>query len=206
MNCGDTEAYFNRGVVLSQFMGRLMKQKGWSVSDIKSHAKEVHDKTREFLSGEFRLALLRLLDDTIADKNITLNAALFELTDEELLNKLLLVGGRLNIVLTNGAVKDAGDGENTDARSRLKKAGVNVIDRMCAPGFLGHNKFLVVSQGGSPAKVWTGSANWQPTGLCTQANNGILVSNASLAQCYLDAWSASRQRAMQKAQHLSEGT
>lgn len=187
-NYGDVDAYFNRGVVLSQFMGNLMKKNGWSVGDIKKHAQELNDKTREFLSGELRLALLRLLDEVIADKSLTLNAALFELNDEELLGRLVQVGQRLNIVLANGAAKKKGDDENADARQRLKVAGANVIDRMCAPGFLGHNKFLIVSQGDKPAKVWTGSANWQPTGLCTQANNGILVNNAALARCYLDAW------------------
>ena len=75
--CGDVKAYFNRGVVLSQFMGRIMAEKGWSTADIKTHAKEVNDKVREFLSGELRLALLEMLDDAIKDKSVTLNAALF---------------------------------------------------------------------------------------------------------------------------------
>lgn len=186
--CGDVKAYFNRGVVLSQFMGRIMAEKGWSTADIKTHAKEVNDKVREFLSGELRLALLEMLDDAIKDKSVTLNAALFELTDDELVGKLKSVGSRLNIVLANGAVKKKGDDENDDARTELKGAGANVIDRMCAPTFLGHNKFVVISRNGKPAALWTGSTNWQPTGLCTQANNGILIENASLATCYMDAW------------------
>jgi phosphatidylserine/phosphatidylglycerophosphate/cardiolipin synthase-like enzyme len=202
---GDVEAYFNRGVVLSQFMGNLMKKNGWSVGDIKTHAQEVHDQTREFLSGELRLALLRLLDEAIANEKLTLNAALFELNDEELLAKLAQLGNRLNIVLANGAVKSKEDDENADARQKLKDVGANVIDRMCAPGFLGHNKFVVVSQNQKPEKVWTGSTNWQPTGLCTQANNGILVSNPSLAQCYLDAWNRIAAAGDAKGGALSQG-
>lgn len=187
-DCGDVQAYFNRGIVLSQFMGRIMKENGWVAADIKMHAKMVNDKVRDFLGGELRLALLKMLNDAIADKGVVLYAALFELTDDEMQDKLVQLGDRLNIVLANGAVDVKGADENEDARAALKEAGVNVIDRMCAPGFLGHNKFVVVTKKGKPASVWTGSANWQPTGLCTQANNGILIANESLARCYMEAW------------------
>jgi len=202
---GDVEAYFNRGVVLSQFMGRLMKENGWNAGDIKAHAQEIGDKVRNFLSGELRLALLKILDDAIADKAVTLNAALFELNDKELLGKLTQLGGRLNIVLANGAVKKRGDDENADARTTLKDAGANVIDRMCAPSFLGHNKFVVLSKNGKPTAAWTGSTNWQPTGLCTQANNGILINSASVAQCYMDAWTRISEAGDKKGGALTQG-
>ena len=185
---GDVEAYFNRGVVLSQFMGRIMNENNWSAADIKTHAGKIHDKVRDFLAGELRLALLKMLDDAIADKNITLHAALFELTDTELLEKLKQLGSRLNIVLANGAIKKKGEDENIVARETLKQAGANVFDRMCAPTFLGHNKFVVISQNNKPNRVWTGSTNWQATGLCTQANNGLIITNATLAQSYMNAW------------------
>ena len=42
----------------------------------------------------------------------------------------------------------------------------------------------------SPQAVWTGSTNWTKTGLCTQANNALLVDNPALAQFYLDQWKA----------------
>jgi phosphatidylserine/phosphatidylglycerophosphate/cardiolipin synthase-like enzyme len=35
-----------------------------------------------------------------------------------------------------------------------------------------------------PEKVWTGSTNWTPTGLCTQLNNGIMLVNKELADRY----------------------
>jgi hypothetical protein len=204
--CGaDIQAFFNRGVVLSQFMAKIMKDKGWKPADIKTHVAQVQDKVREFLSGELRLALLQMLDAAIGDEDTTLHAALFELTDTELVGKLAQLGGRLNIVLSNGAVKSKGDDENSDARDALKKAGANVIDRMCAPGFLGHNKFVVISAQATPAAVWTGSTNWQPTGLCTQANNGVMISSSSLAQCYMDAWTRLSKAADKKGGPLTSG-
>lgn len=203
--CGDVEAYFNRGVVLSQFMGNLMAKKGWDVTDIKTHAQEVDDKVRNFLGGELRRALIKMLDDAFADEDVTLHAALFELTDTELLNKLTQLEGRLNIILANGAIKKRGEDENEDARKALTDAGANVIDRMCAPSFLGHNKFVVFSVKKKPAAVWTGSTNWQPTGLCTQANNGLLINNASLAQCYMDAWTRISKAGDKKGGKLAQG-
>ncbi|MBI3525239.1 MAG: hypothetical protein HY066_12110 [Betaproteobacteria bacterium] len=203
--CGDVQAYFNRGLILSQFMGRMMKENGWKAGDIKAHARMVNDKVRNFLAGELRLALLKMLDDAITDRKITLHAALFELTDGELVDKLKQIGNRLNIVLANGAVKKSGEDENTEAREILKQAGVNVIDRMCAPSFLGHNKFVVMSKNGREVAVWTGSANWQPTGLCTQANNAVLITNASLARCYMDAWMRLSKAGNKKGGDLTAG-
>jgi len=185
---GVSEAYFNRGVVLSQFVARIMQDNHWSAADIKKHVGEVNDKLREFLSGELRLALLRLLQEISSDSSSELHAALFELSDPELVPALAALGARAHVILGNGAVQHKGDDENAAARAALKAAGVDVRDRICAPGFLAHNKFCVVSRQGTPASVWTGSTNWQATGLCTQANNGILVHDAALAGAFRAAW------------------
>src|SRR5207244_6577744 len=39
-----------------------------------------------------------------------------------------------------------------------------------------------------PLKVLTGSTNWTITGLCTQANNGLIIDDPAVAQDFLDAW------------------
>jgi len=62
---------------------------------------------------------------------------------------------------------------------------------MTAPRALAHNKFLVLCDARKkPLAVWTGSTNWTKTGLCTQANNALLVQNPSVAQFYLVQWNA----------------
>jgi hypothetical protein len=67
----------------------------------------------------------------------------------------------------------------------------DVKDRMTAPRALAHNKFLVLCDSDkSPQAVWTGSTNLTKTGLCTQANNALLVRNLAIAQFYLDQWKA----------------
>jgi phosphatidylserine/phosphatidylglycerophosphate/cardiolipin synthase-like enzyme len=96
---------------------------------------------------------------------------------------------RAHIVLGNGSVKHKGDNKNAAARSDL--AACDVKDRMTAPRALAHNKFLVICDADKvPQAVWTGSTNWTKTGLCTQANNAIMVRNRGLAQDYLNQWKA----------------
>ena len=182
------EAYFNRGFVMSQFMSRIMREKEWKVGDIKKHLKEIEEPTRRFLSGELRLALLRLLDEAINDPRMEFYLAIYELSDDELIGRLKLLKGRAHLVLSNGSDKK-GDG-NADARSVLNKAGVDVHDRILGSRGLGHNKFAVLtrSKDRQPLVVWTGSTNWSPSGLCTQVNNGILLTNEKIAQLYLDQW------------------
>jgi phosphatidylserine/phosphatidylglycerophosphate/cardiolipin synthase-like enzyme len=194
-DCGDgLSAYFNRGIVLSQFVARLMRERNWKIADLRTHAATLNDPLRDFLGGDLRKALLQMVDAVAADASKEIYAALFELTDDELVGKLMMLGPRLHIVLANGAVKHAGDDENTTARDKLRQAGAEVIDRMSAPHFLAHNKFAVVcdkARGGQqpvPFSVWTGSANWQPTGLCTQVNNGIMIGDAGVAADFFSAW------------------
>lgn len=188
-DCADgLAAYFNRGMVLSQFISRIMRERHWQPTDIKSHAGMMQDSLRDFLGGDLRQALVSLLNEACQDVKVDVYAALFEASDPELTSKLEFLGPRLHVVLGNGAVNKKGNDENSVLRAALNASNAEVHDRMTAPGFLAHNKFMVMCRNGKPVKVWTGSTNWQPTGLCTQINNGILIENAELAQDFLDAW------------------
>jgi phosphatidylserine/phosphatidylglycerophosphate/cardiolipin synthase-like enzyme len=185
---GTTSAFFNRGTVMSQYVARVMRQNGWKAADIKEHVKDIEEPLRRFLSGELRLALLRLLDDILDDSNLELYAALYELADDEIIDRLKRMRGRAHIILSNGSNKK-GD-ENQQARRDLKNAKVDVHNRLLASKGLGHNKFAVVAkrQNRKALRVWTGSTNWTLSGLCTQLNNGILFDDSETAGLYLDQW------------------
>jgi hypothetical protein len=201
---GAYRAYFNRGFVISQFMSRYLDQhypgltRAAALRAFKRDiGADVEDRLRAFLSGHLRTALLELL---AGDGDIY--AALFELTDEELIRALERLGPRAHVVLANGSVQRVAPettaqarlrDENEAARTRLRAHGVEVFDRFISPGALGHNKFLVVTGAdGKPAKAWTGSTNWSPTGLCTQLNNGLLIDDPGVAAAYLAQWGALR--------------
>lgn len=181
-------AYFNRGAVMSQYVARIARLNDWKATDIKKHIKELEEPLRRFLSGELRLALLRLLDEVIDDPALELYAALYELSDDELIQRLTLLRGRAHIVLANGSDK-SGDG-NQKARETLENAEVDVHDRLLGSKGLGHNKFALIvrRQDRVPLSVWTGSTNWAATGLCTQLNNGLRLDNPEVAKLFLDQW------------------
>jgi phosphatidylserine/phosphatidylglycerophosphate/cardiolipin synthase-like enzyme len=135
------------------------------------------------LAGEIRIAILKLLDDVKKSQD-RIYAALFELNDPELISALGHLGNRANVILANGAHKSGKD-ENESARKELGKAKVHVFDRLAPSTHLAHNKFVVVcNSNDAPQYVLTGSTNWTKTGLCTQANNAIIVKNSELAGYY----------------------
>jgi hypothetical protein len=188
-NAGDgISAYFNRGAVMSQYVARVARINEWKARDIKEHIKELEEPLRRFLSGELRLALLRILDKVIEDPSLSIYLALYELSDDELIERLKLLRGRAHIVLANGSDKK-GD-SNSKARRALNAGGVDVHDRLLGSKGLGHNKFAVIvrTKNRIPLSAWTGSTNWAATGLCTQLNNGILLDNKKIAKIFLDQW------------------
>jgi phosphatidylserine/phosphatidylglycerophosphate/cardiolipin synthase-like enzyme len=199
---GKFKPFFNRGFVMSQFMSRFLAEKKLSLAQFKKTIKDKDDKTiRQFLSGDLRNALLEQLR-LAHDEGGEIFAALFELSDDELIGALEKLKGRANLVLSNGSVQKAkGEtsadarlrDENEEARKRLVAKGVAVKvaekDRFLSPGALGHNKFLIrTDKQGKPLAAWTGSTNWAPTGLCTQVNNGLLIEDPEVAEVYLNQW------------------
>ncbi|MEK9212943.1 phospholipase D-like domain-containing protein [Sphingomonas sp. 2378] len=182
---GRAACFFNRGIVASQWLARLLPDENPSTT-LRKEIADPQSRIRGFLAGPIRDRLLSLLADAAA-KKAHVYAALFELDDPELIPLLKALKKRAHVVLGNGAVKKAGDDENDDARAALSDCDVR--DRMTAPRALAHNKFLVVCDADKePQAVWTGSTNWTKTGLCTQANNAVLIANPTLAQFYFDQW------------------
>jgi hypothetical protein len=185
------ECYFNRGLVISQFMSHALNGDLSPASLNKFKASlntATENKIRVFLGGDLRARLIGLLDD--AKKNGGhIFAALYELSDEVLIARLKSLGSHAHIVLSNGTHKSASDDGNSASRAELKAAHCDVHDRLLPAKVLGHNKFMVLcDKKQKPTAAWTGSTNWSPTGLCTQINNGILIKDAAIAQIYLDQW------------------
>jgi phosphatidylserine/phosphatidylglycerophosphate/cardiolipin synthase-like enzyme len=202
-------AFFNRGLVISQFMARYLEKlrvdNGLATREdalrvFKASLDDHEQPIRKFLSGALRDRMLELLAEAKHDKH-QVYGALYELEDDELLKALEGLGKRGHIVLANGSIT-AKKGESTAdarkrdqnkaARKRLRDASLDVANRFISPGALGHNKFLVFATGTStapkPFAVWTGSTNWTKTGLCTQVNNGLYVKDAGAAKEFFAQW------------------
>jgi phosphatidylserine/phosphatidylglycerophosphate/cardiolipin synthase-like enzyme len=181
--------YFNRGIVASQWVSRRLGVSGHDLQNAKltKIIATPGDPFREYLAGPLGARLFALLDEA-AEKELHVYAVLYELDDPQLLDALVKLGDRAHVVLANGSVKKKGEDQNAAAREKLR-AAVDLHDRMTAPRALGHNKFLVVCDSRRrPQRVWTGSQNWTDTGLCTQANNSVLIDDRTLAAEYRKQW------------------
>ena len=184
---GGFSCYFNRGIVLSQFVARYLRDHHLTPAAFKAQLKTGLDPAfRAFLEGDLGARLRRLLAPTTSGSLTTLHAALYELGDAQLEAAMIALKPPINLVLSNGSDK-AGDG-NAAARARLNAAGIATSDRLLKSKGLGHNKFVVVAKAGAPVAVWTGSTNWTTTGLCTQMNNALLIEDKAVAALYRAQW------------------
>ena len=183
-------AFFNRGLISTQRVSRALKGKP-SKSPLLEQVTDQYNPLRASLSGDMVEALTGFVDKVKNSGKIY--AALYELGDEELIQKLEKLGDKLEIVLSNSVVTDLetkkkSDG-NKDARSRLGKSAKKEWNRIMPSNHIGHNKFLVyVDKNDKAQSVLFGSTNWTATGLCTQTNNTLIVDDPKLAGRYLEYW------------------
>src|SRR6185437_7779287 len=179
-------AYFNKGIVSAQWVSRALADIGPNpkIADIIATP---GNPLRDALSGLLRPQILKMLADVKAGGG-EIYAALYELNDPELIDALKALGKKGHLILANGAFKPPTNDENKDVRGKLKSV-VDLYNRLVPKGHFAHNKFVVFcDSSGKPQSVLSGSTNWTMTGLCTQANNGIIVNDAQLAQYFLDEW------------------
>lgn len=186
-SCGPhMEAFFNRGVVATQWLARRLGSAGQPGTALRDAITTVGNPIREFLGGHLIVALRELLA-AVERNDEQVFAALFELNDPELIEGLSRLGAHAHVILANGASPP--EDENASARRTLREAGVEVFDRMVRGRHLDHHKFLVVcDQAGRPSRVLTGSTNWTDTGLCTQSNNAIVIADGTIASAFRDQW------------------
>jgi phosphatidylserine/phosphatidylglycerophosphate/cardiolipin synthase-like enzyme len=188
-------AFFNKGIVSAQWVSRVLASLGDpppKMADLIAATVAPKNALRNALSGLLRPQILDLLAG-VKKNNGEVYAALYELNDPELLEALKALGKKCHLILANGAFKPPDNDENKAVRAKLRSV-VDLSDRLVAQGHFAHNKFLVCcDSAGKPQRVLSGSTNWTMTGLCTQANNGVIVDDPKLAQYFLDEWNLLKQ-------------
>jgi phosphatidylserine/phosphatidylglycerophosphate/cardiolipin synthase-like enzyme len=181
-------AYFNKGIVATQWVSRELLKEAPSVNQqtaLKDLLQKPKDPLRDALGGLLKEQLLARLNQA---KSGPVYAALYELNDPELIEAIKNLGKSMHLILANGAFSPKQPDENAAARNTLKNV-VDLHDRMVPEGHFAHNKFAVLcDHTGKPQTVITGSTNWTWSGLCGQANNGLIISDANVAQAFLDEW------------------
>lgn len=202
---GDVEVSFTNGILSTQNLRKQLKTavgRAPTKGDIDLHIKKANDPIRTFLAGDVLPALRQLFERADAE-NGEIHLALYELEDDELLGLLEKHKARIHLILCTAGSRKPKKGSGkptiwdvTNAKSRplMKKAlGKRLHNRMFNnSAHIGHNKFAVLSSGGTPTAVWSGSTNWTHTGLCGQTNNTLIIESNVVARAYLDYWTRLR--------------
>lgn len=185
-------AIFNRGIISTQHVSRALKghiNKNSLLSMIEDPANQL----RKDLAGDITETLTGFVAQ--AEKSGSIYAALYELTDAQLVKSLVNIGDKLNIVLADIVAKpDPGGsgeqpGENDDSESKLKESTGSLLYRKPPSSHIVHNKFLIyVDASEVPQAVLTGSCNWTDTGMCAQTNNSIVIQDKTVAARYMAYW------------------
>ena len=197
-------AYFNKGIVSAQWVTRALASVGKGAK-LDSLIGQTGNSLRNALSGLLRPQLLTLLDD-VKKNDGEIYAALYELNDPELIPALVALGQKCHLILANGAFNSKKPDENSAVRAQLR-GKVDLHDRLVGSGHFAHNKFIVAcDSSGKPQRVLSGSTNWTKTGLCTQANNGIIVDDPDLGAHFIDQWNSAqgRRKRLSRVAHASE--
>jgi len=185
-------AIFNRGLISTQRVSDALKGKV-NPTSLLAAIKVPGNPLRKDLASDILGTLTGFL--ARAKKSGSIYAALYELTDVELVQSLVGIGDKLNIVLANivGKPTPGGSeevaGENDDCETKLKASAASLLYREPPSKHIVHNKFLIhVNASGVPQAVLTGSCNWTATGLCAQTNNSIVIQDKLVAARYMAYW------------------
>lgn len=188
---GSVTAIFNRGLISTQHVSEALKGKP-NKGSLLAAIEVPGNQLRKDLAGD----ILKTLTGFVAraKKKGSIYAALYELTDVELVQSLVGIGERLNIVLANivGKPKPGGSeevaGENDDSEGKLEASAGSLLYRKPPGSHIVHNKFLIYEDADGPQAVLTGSCNWTDTGLCAQTNNSIVIEDKLVAARYMAYW------------------
>ncbi|MGA2898158.1 MAG: phospholipase D-like domain-containing protein [Acidobacteriaceae bacterium] len=185
-------AVFNRGLLSTQHVSYALKGK-IDPNSLKNSIAKPGNQLRLDLAGDMVVALTEFLKR--ASSGGAINAALYELTDVQLIQGLVDLGSKLQIVVADIVAPKPKDGttavpgENDPAWKKIHPLTKgNSFYRKPPSGHIVHNKFLVYSDSHGPKAVLTGSTNWTDTGLCAQTNNALIIEDANVAAHYLTYW------------------
>ena len=110
--------------------------------------------------------------------NTSIDVALYGLNRQSIVDALVAAHGRGVTVRVVGD-DEAATGDYSSSYQALTNAGITVITDTSSSK-IQHNKFLVIDG----EVVWTGSTNFTDTGLTLNANNGIVITDTTLAGVY----------------------
>lgn len=175
------EVYFNRGVAGSQAYAREFK-------NLRPDAMEpaLRAKALKWLSRGLKEAMIRFIEQA-KDDRYKLRCCFYEFEYEEILAALKKAHER------NVDVRIIYDGRGalTKNKKSIKDAGLPakiMIKRSSDPGYIQHNKFMVLVKDDVKTAVWSGSTNITEKGIFGQCNTGHIIRDKDVAEKYFKYW------------------
>lgn len=174
VDLGRHAIFFNRGAIASQEYARRFQNRMPS---------EVGAPAYEWLSR----GLIEGLEGFIglAGAGDALEGAFFEFRNRRIhvaLREARRRGTRVRILYD-------GDSQRENNEEALEGSGITgLVNARERSGRYMHNKFIVLSRGGQPAEVWTGSTNLSENGIFGHSNNAHLLRDYEVARAYRDYW------------------
>jgi phosphatidylserine/phosphatidylglycerophosphate/cardiolipin synthase-like enzyme len=140
-----------------------------------------------WMGFEARAAILRVLDDAVADANANVLVVAYDLNLPEIVSRLEQLGPRLRIIIDSSDEHGQPTSPESAAETRLRAtAGAANVRRQKLAG-LQHNKTIVVQHKSRPVAV-CGSTNFSWRGFYIQNNNAVVLTGKSAVAPFVDAF------------------
>ena len=152
-----------------------------------------YEQMYRWLGFTARAKLMALLDQIAGDPALHLDMFAYDLRDPRVVAVVLELArqGRIRLILDNAALHH--DPEKPKPEDELEAAFRSVARK--AAGILrgrfgeyAHDKVLIVSRGGAPHKVLTGSTNFSVTGLYVNSNHVLVFDDPAVAATYAEVF------------------
>ena len=185
LTAGAHDVVFNRGVASSQAYQRRFG--GLAPDD--QPTPERRQEALDWLSRDLDDHLLGLIGR--AGPGDLLRGAFYEFNYRPVLDELVAASGRGVDVRLIVDFKETASGPREPNAAAIAAAGFApgvIVPREARVSAIAHNKFLVLSRGGTPEQVWTGSTNLTKGGVHGQSNVGHLVRDAAAAAAFSAYW------------------
>jgi hypothetical protein len=153
------------------------------------------EPTIDFASGEYQKRWTwlgyharRLIFDMLAevrdDSALSLDVLAYDLSEPDFVRALQALGPRLRIVIDDSPEHVKPTTLEPQAQRLLETSAgkPNVVHGRFSR--YAHNKVMVLKRNGTPMKVLTGSTNFSVRGLYAQANNVLVIDDATVAALY----------------------
>jgi len=196
---GELNVAFTRGYVSSQKFSATYLKDGHKIGSLLPATatdglsfQPTHPQAAEalrWMGFEARNVILGVLDEALVDDQAQVSVVAYDLSERDVVDRLLSLGTRLRIIIDNSEEHGHPDSAESAAASMLANtAGQGNVIRQKMAG-LQHNKTIVVN-GPTCKAVVCGSTNFSWRGFFIQANNAVVMRGDEPVRVFENAFAA----------------